>query len=315
MHIAFTSDNNYLRYLGVTMCSVCENNPQEQIRFHVVLSGEVQDEGRQYLEGIAAKYGAQLSFYPIHNDLLDILPAGKAGQPMHISTAAYYRLFLASILPADVDKVIYLDCDLLVIGSLRPMWDTDMTDCPIAAVTDMDAASLERYRRLRYPMKYGYFNSGVLLINLKYWRDNDCQKQFEQFINDHLDRIVYHDQDVLNFVFRDSKKELPIRFNLQEGGLYTRVNLSWEYDDQLEDAIKHPVIVHYTTGQKPWNTGCTHPWKSLWYTYLAKTGLTNFTPVRKKAKKTSFMGRVRKLMVKMGLVEPLYEYRKDIDKK
>lgn len=312
MQIVFTSDNNYLRYLGVTICSICENNADEDIVFHVVLSGQVQEPGKEYLKGIVSKYGKQLHFYPIHNDLLDILPAGKPGQPMHISTAAYYRLFLASILPESVDKVIYLDCDLIVEGSLKPMWETDMSGCPIAAVTDMDAASLERYRRLRYPVRYGYFNSGVLLINLKYWREHDCQKAFEDFIHKHLDRIVYHDQDVLNCVFQTDKKELPIRFNLQEAGLYTRVNLSWEYDDQLEEAIRKPVIVHYTTGQKPWNAGCTHPWKGLWYKYLAKTGITDFTPVKKKAKKLSVMGRIRKIMVKFGLVEPLFEYRKDI---
>lgn len=312
MHIVFTSDDNYLRYLGVTMCSVCENNADVELEFHVVLSGQVSDEGRDYLVGIASKYARKVNFYPIRNGLLDILPAGKAGQPAHISTAAYYRLFLASILPERVEKVIYLDCDLVVVGSLRPMWETDMSGCPIGAVTDMDAASLERYRRLRYPVRCGYFNSGVLLINLRYWRREGSQGLFEDFINAHLDRIVYHDQDVLNYVFRDNKKELPIKFNLQEGGLYTRVNLSWEYDDQLEEAIKNPVIVHYTTGRKPWNTGCTHPWRGLWYEYLDKAGVRDFKPVRKKAKKKTMKGRIRDLAVKLGLVEPLYEYRKNL---
>lgn len=311
MQIVFTSDNNYLPYLGVAMCSVCENNREEEITFHVVLSGEVKEEGKQYLEGICDRYGKQLRFYPIHNDLLKILPAGEAGQPMHISNAAYYRLFLASILPEDIDQVLYLDCDLIVEKSLLPLWNTDMTDCPVAAVPDMDEAVLDKYRRLRYSPSLGYFNSGVLLINLKYWREHNCQGQFEQFVAEHLDRIVYHDQDVLNVVFRENKKVLPIKFNVQEAALYTRVNISWEYDEQLEEALKDPVIIHYTTWKKPWNVGCSHPWKSEWYRYLRIAGLKDFKPVKKEGK-TSLYGRIRKLMVKVGLLEPLYRYRTDV---
>lgn len=314
MQIVFTSDNNYLRYLGVAMCSICENNRGEEICFHVILSGEVQDEGKQYLEEICGRYGKGIKFYPIHNELLKVLPAGEAGQPAHISNAAYYRLFLSSILPEDVDKVLYLDCDLIAVRSLVSLWDTDMADCPVAAVPDMDEAALDKYRRLQYPPALGYFNSGVLLVNLKYWREHDCQGQFENYIAEHLDRIVYHDQDVLNVVFCRNKKVLPIKFNVQEAALMTRVNISWEYDEQLEEALKEPVIIHYTTWKKPWNEGCEHPWKSEWYKYLDITGVKDFKQVKKPAAKVSMMARVRMLMVRLGLLEPVYQYRCDVGK-
>lgn len=298
--------------MGVTMCSICENNRGEELSFHVVLSGEVSEERKLFVQGIAQKYGADIKFYPINNDLLDVLPAGKDGQPDHISVAAYYRLFLASILPTDIDKVIYLDCDLIDAGSLKDLWDTDIAKYPIAAIPDMTEADLIHYRQLKYSPKLGYFNSGVLLVNLKYWRENQCQNQFESFIHDYIDRIVYHDQDVLNYIFRENKIILPLKYNVQEGALYERVNISWEYDEQLEEALSNPVIIHYTTGQKPWNTGCKHPWKSEWYKYLEKLEIKDFKPVKKKGPKKTTFQLLRELMVKAGVVEPLFQYRKDL---
>lgn len=311
MHIVFTTDNNYVRYLAVSMCSICESNRNADLTFHVVLSGEVSSQNKALVSDLAKKYDANIVFYSIDNDLLSILPAGKEGQPGHISVAAYYRLFLASILPESLDKVIYLDCDLIVEGSLEQMWETDISGHPVAAVPDMTESDLIHYRQLKYSPKLGYFNSGVLLINLKYWRENDCQGMFETFVNEHLDRIVYHDQDVLNYVFRESKILLPIKYNVQEGALYERVNISWEYDEQLEEALKSPGIIHYTTGQKPWNTGCKHPWKSEWYKYLELAGIKDFEPVKKKTKKTA-MQIIRELFVFLGIVEPLFSYRKDL---
>ena len=310
--IVFTSDNNYLRYQGVTICSICENDRDADIRFHVVLSGEVTDEGKNYLQEICCRYGKSLFFYPIHHELLGVLPAGESGQPVHISGAAYYRLFLASILPDTIDRVLYLDCDLIAMHSLAPLWNWNIDGCPVAAVPDMDEAVLDKYRRLRYPTAHGYFNSGVLLINLKYWREHNCQGMFEHYVSEHLDRIVYHDQDVLNAIFHDSKCVLPIRFNVQEAALYTRVNISWEYDEQLAEALKDPLIVHYTTWQKPWIEGCSHPWKDLWYKYLRIVGTGDFKPVKMPRRKVSLMGRARNIMVKFGLLEPMYQFRRDL---
>ena len=312
MNIVLTSDNNYLTYLGVTICSICENNRGEELAFHVILSGEVAEAGKEFLCEITGRYGAALQFYAIDENLLCNLPVFETGQPGHISKAAYYRLFLASILQENIDKVLYLDCDLVVTKPLGSLWDTDIEGCPLAAVPDMTEHDLIHYSKLRYSPKLGYFNSGVMLVNLKYWRENDCQKQFENFVSEHLDRIVYHDQDVLNYVFRETKMLLPIKYNVQEGALYERVNISWEYDEQLEEALRGPVIIHYTTGQKPWNKGCKHPWKDEWYKYLEKAGVKDFKPVEKKGPRKSAMQIARQALVRLGLLEPLYKYRNGI---
>lgn len=312
MDIAFTSDNNYLTYLGVTLCSICENNRGTQLNFHIIMSDKITSGKEKILYDISNRYNASLNLYSISEDLFMSFPLTKSENINHISLATYFRLYLSEILPNSIDKVLYLDCDIICNGSIMGLWNTDIRNVAVGVVPDMDEANLNIYRRLRYPVMLGYFNAGVLLVNLEYWRSNKVREECLAYIDANADTLLYNDQDVLNYVFRNMKTLLPIKYNVQESALYERVNISWEYDEQLEEALRNPVIIHYTTGQKPWNTGCKHPWKSEWYKYLEKSGIDDFKPIKtKRPKKTAFQV-LRELMVKVGIVESLFRYRKDL---
>ena len=135
----------------------------------------------------------------------------------------------------------------------------------------MGEGVIDKYNRLRYPPSKGYFNSGVLLINLKKWRDEQIIVKFVEFMQNHSDWIKLHDQDVMNKVFCDDKLILPITNNFQEGHLWNDIFYDyWKYEKQVLAARKDPVVIHYTDS-KPWIEGCAHPFKNEFFRYLKNT--------------------------------------------
>lgn len=120
----------------------------------------------------------------------------------NIST--FFRLFLCTILPDDIDRCIYLDCDTVIRHSLKEFWETDLGDKVVAAVDDCRS---DRYKaELNLDSNSTYTNNGVLLIDLKSWREMNVEKEFLDFIIAHNGDITYVDQGVLNGVL--AKRDL-----------------------------------------------------------------------------------------------------------
>ncbi|GHT96385.1 hypothetical protein FACS1894141_6480 [Spirochaetia bacterium] len=151
------------------MTSVCENNRDENITFHILTDG-ISKKNKMQLEHVAYAYNKQILIYSVNKSILKECPV-RVGD--HVSLATYFRILMPSILPSNLDKILYLDCDIIVRKSLVDLWATDITHNPIGAVYDMTIDDIRNYNRLRYDRALGYFNAGVLLVNLKYWRDNN----------------------------------------------------------------------------------------------------------------------------------------------
>ena len=272
--IVSSTDKNYIMPTGVMMTSVCENNRDEKITFHVLIDSSVAERQKNELLQLVGKYdGKAVKFYLIDDNVFESYPRIGECSP-HITKATYYRLFMETILPASIDKVLYVDSDIIITGSLADLWDTELAEHPVAAVTDMDEGDEKRYQWLGYPQSIGYFNAGVLLINLQLWRETNMMEVFVDFMKNHADQIRLHDQDVLNVLFRDSKLTLPLKYNAQNAFFYKQELIQIDlkkYGEQLKEAVKHPVIVHFTLPQKPWIIGCQHPYAKQWEMYRDMT--------------------------------------------
>lgn len=263
MDIVCSLDNNYVMPTGIMICSLCENNQDEDVVFHI-LSADISEENKGHLKNLVFRYHHQIVFYYINDDNFADFPINRPGQSSHIhSIATYYRLFLGIILPTNIHKVIYLDGDIIVRHSLRSLWNKNLNNYAIAAVPDMDNNNDEPYDRLHYQSSMGYFNAGVLLINLRYWREHNVLDDFYEFVRIHPDRLRCHDQDILNYVFRQRKLVLDVTYNFQQPFLYrTRyLNLSSDIIGKIDNAIHDPVIIHYIMAEKPWFKDCRHPYK------------------------------------------------------
>lgn len=272
MDIVCSTDCKYIMPTGVMLTSLFESNKGEVVNVHL-LHDKASALLLEPIKSIAANYHQVIHFYLIDDNIFRNFPIGLDYQLDHVgsSLATYYRLYLTEILPSDMDKVIYLDGDVLVMDKLENLWKTDLADYALGAVPDSYNNKVEHYNRLRYPQSKGYFNAGVLLINLKYWREHQVMALFLDYVKKYPERLKCHDQDVLNYLFQDVKLNLPLRYNaLNEYWFDVHYTLlSWEYDEEMREAQQHPAIVHFTCIPKPWYKNCKHPLKKEFDKYLA----------------------------------------------
>lgn len=312
MEIVICTDDNYVMPAGVLICSICENNRTEDIRFHIIVNDDFREDSRQSLSDLTRRYNHEACFYKVDKSLCSSFPVGMKGQLRYLTLAAYYRLFLGDILPSTVEKVLYLDCDMIVRYSLAELWNTDIEDYAIGCVADQNEGSIYLYNVLRYSQCLGYFNSGVLLVNLDYWRKNNLLEEYLDFLRKYPERALTFDQDVLNYVLRNRKKRLPLKYNVQCGFLCNRLNISWEYEKELEEAISNPCVLHYLDIMKPWIKGCDHPYKSEFFKYRQLTKWKDY-PLQKLRIKLSKKESIKRFLSRFGIMSKVgYNYRTDL---
>ena len=287
IHIACNIDTSYVKYCIVMLTSLFENNQNVSFHIHIITEKLSSESKSKIVEFIENRYHQKVQFYYVDINLVKDCPRYAAGS--HISLAAYYRIFLGNLLPLEIHKVLYLDCDLVVIGSIEELWKTNLKNFSVACVEDMWSGKEDNYKRLHYPSSDSYFNSGVLLINLDYWREKKLMYKALDYIAKNGNNLVFYDQDVLNALLHNSRVFLPFRYNVQDGFLRRKRRIRSESIEMLDQELLHPVIIHYTGGKKPWQYKSLHPYKSLYFYYLDLTpwkGERPIVPFSYKLKKT-----------------------------
>ena len=271
MDIVVCFDKGFVMPTGVMMYSLCVNNicEGEEITFHAIIDDSVTNKDKQDICRNLDVFSEHIKihFYYV-KDICTGMPTTANRQGL--TKATYYRLFMADILPKSIEKVLYLDGDMIVRHSLLPIWNTDITSYAIAAVSD--APLIEYENRLKIPSGAGYFNAGVLLINLNYWREHNVTQMFNEYVDNNDIVYTYHDQDLLNSVLWDKKVKLPIKYNFISGFLLKSLRSDFMTEEVLE-AQKDPVIVHFGNIYKPWELYVRnpHPFSSTFYKYQNMT--------------------------------------------
>lgn len=276
LHIAFNIDANYTQHCAVTLVSIFENNKKEKVIAHIVAPSLPKDD-QKILQQLALDYNNEVKFYFPHASIL--APFSIKAFSKRISLTTYYRCLLSQILPENIGKVIYLDCDILVRGSLRPFWDTDLEEQAVGVIEDVGCNDESRYLQLCYPSHKSYFNAGVLLINLAYWRKYDIAQQCIDFFKKHPERIRFNDQDLLNIVLVNNKTFLSIQWNCQDG-FYRNCKNEEERqrNENLISILRSPVILHFTN-RKPWDFDNLHPLRHEYFMYLELTPWKGWNPL------------------------------------
>jgi len=275
IHVVLCTDENYAQHAGVTIVSMVYNSkPDSPITFHII-NDDLSQETRSKLQEVIAKYNAEINFIDIDSTVFDHLPVLK-----HISKATYYRLMIEEILPTSVEKVLYVDVDLIARVDIRKLWDICIEKYHVGAIREIgsDDKSISLRQTLGIPQKEPYFNAGVLLINLKKWREHAVGRNVLQFVNEKIKDIYFADQDGLNAILWG--KWLPIhpRWNVHREAL--RKYYKWDRNDLSPEfiaAIKYPHIVHFAGPNKPW-MGDAVPYTEEYYHYLSMTPWKGFRP-------------------------------------
>ena len=277
IHILLCIDEHYTQHAGVTIASILYNKKSmNPVVFHIV-NDDVSAESYEKLKQVTDKYGAKIVLHKIDSDCVNHLPVNK-----HLSKAAYYRLLVAEILSCEIEKVLYLDVDLLVRSDITALWDTDISGKYVAAVQDLGIESKGEYLRkiLKMPPQEPYFNSGVLLINLKKWREDFINSKILAFIDENADKVIYPDQDGLNAILWGKWVFLHPKWNAYRVLFrkYYKFSERKKLPEEFRQAAKNPNIVHFTGALKAWHAGCLMPYVKEYYIYLAMTPWKNYQP-------------------------------------
>lgn len=276
MNIVYSSDDNYAQHTGVSIISLLENNKHfNEINIYIV-DNDIKNENKIKLNNIANRYKRKITYI----DFKKYKEKLKLNMEWDISISSYARLFLTSMLPESIERVLYFDCDSVINQSLDELWNENIDNYYIAAVQDTVSNSIKKSIGMDKTEKY--INAGMLLINLKKMRENNIEKKFLEFIDKYNGNVIHHDQGVINGVLHGHIKIISPKFNFMTV-LYTmsRDELIKYYNiqedfysvEEIENGKERSVFIHFTPGftTRPWVKGCTHPFKELYWNYLRMT--------------------------------------------
>lgn len=271
INVLFTLDSNYVPQLHVLLTSLALNNPGET--FHLYLMH--RDLSQSELLQIARRADAyNWQFTPVRVDerLFSEAPVTKQ-YPQEM----YYRLLAAHLLPHGVERVLYLDPDILVINPLRPLWETNLDGYLFAAAAHTGKTELvSSVNRVRLNVENDYFNSGVLLMDLVQARREIKPQDLFDYAAKHPNTLLLPDQDMLNSLFGVQVLALE--------------DVIWNYDARdyhgyfitsggradVDWVMSHTAILHFCGKAKPWREGYRYRFGVLYkhYEQLTRHELT-----------------------------------------
>lgn len=271
INIVFASDNNYAQHTAVAMTSVLVNTKVPQkIQFYLI-DDEIQQENKEKITKTVQNLGGNIEFIKIKNSKLeDCYVSGE------LSRASYFRLDIANILDESIEKIIYLDCDLLVYDDIEKMWQLDMGGKPVAATCDLGIMASARVRKQKnkfigLPFDAPYFNAGVLMMDLKKWRDGNYAEAIIALATQN--KYPNHDQDALNKFFMNNWQEIPLRWDVIPPvfNLFLKIVTKPDLRKKAIEAKLNPAIFHYAGGYKPWEYEIHNGFNEKYYEYLKLT--------------------------------------------
>lgn len=323
MNIVYSASDLYSSLAGISLTSLLMNNTDAEEIHIIIMDNGISEENKNRLMATAEKYHRDIRFVPLAESLTD---AKINVQKWNIST--FGRLFESSSLP-DYDKVIHIDCDTVVHGSLKELWDLDMSHAVVAGAPDCLSDAYKS--NIGLGATETYINAGILVLNLKRIREQGYETLFLEYIDKNNRFLTYVDQEVLNACIpEDEKIELPLRYNsysILHYLSYKQLKILRHVEhmfslDTYQDARDNAVVLHFTgcflEGTRPWIEGDKHPLKEIFDQYKQASEWADMAPwVDKRGAKSKFVTLSIRLMPKcilapiVGYIHGVYVPRKN----
>ncbi len=265
MNLLVSANDTYVMPLTVLLSSVFETNREDLTVWF--MWADLSEKNRTFFSDYIRSHGAKACFLPL-GDAFEGLPTKK-----YISRETYFRLLAASFLPSDTDRILWLDADMAVTGSLRPFYDTELSGAAVAACPHgavMKPTMLENCERIgiRYPEQY--FNAGVMLCNLRRWREMDIPEKIREILSVPRE-MKFPGQDLTNLLFNGEVKT-------EDWRIWNCMTHSILPDD-LPALRKTAKIVHYAGAAKPWIFSDL-PFSDVWMDFYSRSPFGK-TPLRR----------------------------------
>lgn len=260
IHIFFTINDSYAGYLSTCIISILDNlNSKYSVCFYII-DGGISDYNKDKITSLKIDRDFSIQFIQIDQELFGHLPRSSQA---HITKETNYR-FLVSSLNFNLEKCIFLDVDLIAIGDISKLWETDIDDFYIAAVIDQAPLKENSWvKDLPLPDNYLYVNTGVTIINCKKWREDNIEKKLFAVSKRYSKILKFPDQDTLNIVLHKKIKYLSPIYNVMPVQNYFD-------EDQKNEAFANPQIIHWAGFKKPWKYPNVMYAEKFWH-YAFKT--------------------------------------------
>ena len=265
MNLLVTLDSKYIRPLKVMLYSLFINNPGEDFDIYLIHSN-IKDNEIADIEHFADSYGQKLFVIKIDNSYFQNAPV-----ILHYTKEMYYRLLAYKFLPEELDRILYLDPDILVINPIRELYETEL-DGYLYAAAFHNILAVKRINRIRlYPYKINaYFNSGVLLMNLELQRKLVDEEAIYSFVEKNRAKLILPDQDILNTLYSEQIKCLDEKLYNYDTRYYNYYKIMTNNTCDMDYIMQNTVILHFCGKRKPWQKGYSGKFYSLYKHYEKK---------------------------------------------
>ena len=262
MNILVTLDANYIHPLKVMLKSLFLHNEKAHFDIYLIHSGIVKEK-LEDLSGYIAKDGHELHDIKIPEDAF-------AGAPvlLHYTKEMYYRLLAFKYLPENLDRILYLDPDILVINPVESLYNMDLKDKLFGAayrrITTIK--EINKLRLMDYEIEE-YYNSGVLMMNLEKQRELIKEEEIFDFVVKNRSRLILPDQDILNSLYARSIGKLnEIHYNF-DTRYYKYYRLLSKSRINMDYIMANTVILHFCGKKKPWHANYSGEFHALYKLY------------------------------------------------
>ena len=259
INIGYGIDNNYARCCASSIASFCLNNPTKNFNFHI-MAKKLSTNNKDRFKQLAQLYSININIYKINIDTLANLPT-----QIHLPIATYFRFILPLVLD-NIDKLFYIDADIICLKNADELFNTNLNDNIIGAVPDLPWMNTKRNKALNL-RNHIYFNAGMLIINIAKWNNFNTFAKILQAIQNEPQKFRYLDQDALNLILTNHIQYLDTKFNCID------INSTEQ---------KNIILLHFAAHPKPWNIAfsisklCNKFNKNLYQYYENKTPWKNF---------------------------------------
>ncbi|SEN57340.1 Lipopolysaccharide biosynthesis protein, LPS:glycosyltransferase [bacterium A37T11] len=265
--IVSVCDNHYALLLAALIKSIEDNHQgDEKIDFYIV-DDHISTKNKDRINNAINKRTITIYWKPVASCIPDdiSIPSDKTNLPLNV----YLRLFFPNFIDSAVERVIYFDVDMIVLENITKLWHVDLQGNVIGAVQDQWVQVVSRWGGIANYEQFGlspdtlYFNSGLMVIDVKKWKEQDVARKVISCTADHIDKVTFADQYGLNVILANKWFKLD--------PLWNRFSYSEE---------ERPYLIHFT-GRKPIYKSYEYrrDYQELFFYYLRKGGWENFKPI------------------------------------
>lgn len=264
--VCFACDENYAPYAAVSLRSaVLHCPPEDALRVWILNDGI----SKKTLRWFGEKFPKlEIHFIEVPAGLLDRVYIRN----QHLSRVTYARLAMGELLPAYVTRLVYLDCDVLVRADLGELYRFDLRGKTLGGSVDWGVWLWRKQKTFLFPFDGEYINAGVLLVDLKNWRERNCGEKCFAYMRKPDYPILYEDQDVLNFTLHQDIALFPVKWNTMLCFPAKKVK-TLGLPQAWPEALEKPGIVHFTSSDKPWWEQCSLPYAKEFQQLMSDLGI------------------------------------------